>query len=88
MLSLKQFAWLDRRCRQIFPDRANDVFGGLNIILCGDFFQLPPVGSKALFYDLKGSVSVNEAQGHWAYHSFDKTVELDIIMRQQEKLKE
>jgi len=81
MLSLKQLGWLDRRCRQIFPNCANEVFGGLNIILCGDFFQLPPVGSKPLFSTLDGSV--DEVQGRRAYRSFDKTIELDVIMRQQ-----
>jgi hypothetical protein len=86
MLSLKQLAWLDRRCRQIFPHRADDVFGGLNIILFGDFFQLPPVGSKPLLSD--SNRTVDEIQGRRAYCSFDKTVELDVIMRQQGDSKE
>ena len=86
MLSLNQLAWLDRRCLQIFPERADDAFGELNIILFGDFFQLPPVGSRPLFSDSKKTV--DDVQGRKVYRSFDKTVELDVIMRQQGDSKE
>ena len=38
MIDLKMLSIVDDRLRQIFPDRADQVFGGLNILLCGDFF--------------------------------------------------
>jgi hypothetical protein len=39
---------IDSRLRQIFDN--DSPFGGLAIILMGDFFQLPPVGGKPLFH--------------------------------------
>lgn len=41
MLSLKLFTDIDALCRAV---RNNDTpFGGMQVILCGDFFQLKPV---------------------------------------------
>ena len=34
--------------RQIFPG-IDRPFGSLSCLICGDFFQLPPVGSEALY---------------------------------------
>jgi hypothetical protein len=42
MLGLKTFGWIDQRLREVFPERRDDFFGGLSVILIGDFFQLPP----------------------------------------------
>jgi ATP-dependent exoDNAse (exonuclease V) alpha subunit len=42
MLSAATLGMVERVCREL---RSNDdVFGGLQVILVGDFFQLPPVG--------------------------------------------
>jgi len=49
MIGLHQLAAIDRRCRDIFPDKRDKPFGGLNIVLAGDFFQLPAVAQKPLF---------------------------------------
>jgi hypothetical protein len=83
MISLQQLSFLDQRCRQVFPQHSTVSFGGLNIILFGDFFQLPPVGSKPLFAELTATASVEDIQGQTAYRAFNQTIELDVIMRQQ-----
>ncbi|XP_044715328.1 PIF1-like helicase domain-containing protein [Hirsutella rhossiliensis] len=46
MLGLRQLSWIDDRLREAFPNRNEEFFGGLNILLVGDFFQLPPVAQR------------------------------------------
>jgi hypothetical protein len=55
--------------------RKNSPAQGLNILLCGDPAQLPPVVGKPL-YAYQGSTS------HLAARLFDKVVELDHVFRQ------
>jgi ATP-dependent exoDNAse (exonuclease V) alpha subunit len=47
MLSQEQFESLDLICQKLKKNERN--FGGMQIILCGDFFQLPPVGKEDAF---------------------------------------
>ena len=48
MISLKTMGFIDSRLRQIFPS-SNEPFGGVSLILMGNFYQLPPVGGKPLY---------------------------------------
>lgn len=47
MLSQEQFESLNLICQKLKKNERN--FGGMQIILCGDFFQLPPVGKEDAF---------------------------------------
>ncbi len=49
MLSATTFELADRVCREV--RRKDDAFGGLTVVLVGDFFQLPPIsrGNTAEF---------------------------------------
>ena len=49
MIGLRMLHTIDTRLRQIFPDQADRMFGGLTVILFGDFGQLPPVLDKPLY---------------------------------------
>ena len=40
---------IDARLRQAIPERANQLIGGVPIILRGDFAQLSPVRDQPLF---------------------------------------
>ncbi|XP_044714714.1 PIF1-like helicase domain-containing protein [Hirsutella rhossiliensis] len=80
MLGLRMLSWIDNRLREAFPHRNEEFFGGLNILLVGDFFQLPPVLQKPLYYDKE--VQGVEIKGRNAYMRFDKTVFLSVVQRQ------
>ncbi len=58
MLSANYFTNIDTVCR--FMKRSNVPFGGLQVILCGDFFQLPPVEKTAVEMRIPDTVSWQE----------------------------
>ncbi|EXU95533.1 PIF1-like helicase [Metarhizium robertsii] len=81
MLGLRQLSWIDDRLREAFPNKNEEFFGGLNILLVGDFFQLPPVLQKPLYYDKE--VQGAEIKGRNVYRRFDKSVFLKVVQRQR-----
>ena len=81
MLGLPQLSWIDDRLREAFPNRNEEFFGGLSILLVSDFLQLPPVLQKPLYYDKE--VQGVEIRGRNAYRHFDKSVLLKAAQRQR-----
>ncbi len=80
MVGRKVFGQIDRRLRQAFPHRAQEVFGGCSLLLFGDFGQLPPVMDLPLYTtDTRSELS---DQGRTAYLQFDKAFILTQVMRQ------
>lgn len=72
MMSCELFDKLEQLARMV---RNNDKpFGGIQLILSGDFFQCPPVKSKNLMFESK----------NWKI--IDKEIELTEIIRQKESL--
>ena len=49
MIGLLKLFQIDVRLKQIFLNHFNESFKGINILLCGDFYQLPPVDASSLY---------------------------------------
>ena len=55
MVSYKTMSFIHKRLTEIKgTDDTEVLFGGLNVIAVGDFFQLPPVSDKFVFEDGRG----------------------------------
>jgi ATP-dependent DNA helicase PIF1 len=80
MVSLSMLHHIHLRLCQAKPEHAGEPFGGVSMIIMGDFAQLPPVGDRALFADdyLKGF----QSHGRLLYYAFDKVISFNEIMRQ------
>lgn len=80
MIGHKLFGAIDRRLRQSNPQGRSEFFGGLGIVLMGDFGQLSPVSDTPLYKNPTGATLAN--QGREAYLSIDKTYVLTQVYRQ------
>ena len=79
MVGLEMLNIIDQRLRQIKAEPTK-YFGGISIIIMGDFGQLPPVADKTLF----GKDGLNNCQKKAAllYDLFTDVIIFDQIMRQ------
>lgn len=73
---------IDCRLREIFAN--NRPFGGISVVLMGDFAQLTPVGDKALYLPNGGNLlSAQQLAGYSAYRdNFLSVLCLETSMRQ------
>ena len=80
MLGQRSFTWIDKRLKQATA-RYDKLFGGISVILIGDFGQLPPVGDKLLFTN--PDVTRHESDhAYLLYKQFTTVVMLKQILRQ------
>ena len=55
MISTIMLYQINMRLREAFPEKNRQPFGGLSVVMMGDFAQLVPVTGKPL-YDVKTSL--------------------------------
>ncbi|KAJ5111720.1 hypothetical protein NUU61_001350 [Penicillium alfredii] len=82
MIGLRQIFWIDHRGREICPRCGDQPFGGLNIVLAGDYFQFPPVLQRPLYFNEPLSHDF-DLRGRVFYHGFKTTIELATIFRRE-----
>jgi PIF1-like helicase len=82
MIGIKFLGLLDQRLREIFPARQDEMYAGINIFLCGDFHQLPPIGAMVMYSNLPNARNADFLTGQQAYRALDTTVRLTQLMRQ------
>ena len=83
MVGAKVFNQIDKRLRQIFKN--NKPFGGISLIVFGDFIQLRPVGDSYIFQSDKSN-NYSDLTGSYLWLLF-KYYKLTEIMRQKDDLK-
>ena len=80
MVGRKFLGQVDQRLCQVFPHRADTLFGGCSCLLFKDFGQLPPVMDLPLYTTVSRS-PLSDA-GSAAYQLFDRAIVLKQVMRQ------
>ena len=81
MCSQTDFYWIDQRLRQA-SGKKMQLFGGYNLIIVGDFGQLPPVGGSPLWRRVGRQ---KEQTGHFLYKQFRSIIKLEKVKRQSSK---
>jgi hypothetical protein len=81
-LGVYRFGKLNR-IFQIAQNKYGKPFGGIHVILCGDFFQIPPVQAKSLFGNVDFTNKDYSESGFDCYRSFNRYKELTFNFRQQ-----
>ena len=69
MIDLRLLSIIDSRLREVRPQFRDLPFGGLSIILFGDFAQLPPVADKPLYSPVTDSSPSSILAAHRLYRT-------------------
>ena len=78
VVSQRDLAWINRRCKQA-TGITEKLFGGINVILLGDLAQLPPVNGKALYHS--NPLTELECEGLLVYLEFKTVITLQANQR-------
>ncbi|KAL8598153.1 hypothetical protein ACOMHN_043224 [Nucella lapillus] len=84
MIGQKTFFHVSERLKEAKPHRASEPFGGLTVVLLGDWKQLPPVFNSPLYHNPCGSKSRTKAgaAGCNVYRLFKDVIFFNQIERQ------
>ena len=80
------FYMIEARLRELKPNSGDEPFGGVSVIMMGDFAQLPPVKDFALFQPFSNATSTYQTKGGQLFkdHFMEpgNSIIFDQIMRQ------
>lgn len=87
--SMVSRAFLDTISSKIREGRINDTrderpFGGLNVIMCGDFHQFPPIRGASLYSKIIKSGDIDGERGKNIFRSFNRCV----LLKEQKRVKD
>ncbi|KAL8586174.1 hypothetical protein ACOMHN_057736 [Nucella lapillus] len=84
MIGQKTFFHVSERLKEAKPHRASEPFGGLTVVLLGDWKQLPSVFDSPLYHNPCGSKSRTKAgaAGYNVYRLFKDVIFFNQIERQ------
>ena len=77
MVGHKMFTIIDQRLRQVRPENKEKPFGGLSVVLLGDWKQLPPVLDTALYRK-----DTKKKHGFHLFRLFTKVIKFKKVQRQ------
>ena len=84
-MSQAALAWLEKRLRELRPEHAHKDFGGLHVLLMGDFRQTDPVRARSLFdktpIQRKRKDKADIKEGQRLYDSFSSVIDLKTNYR-------
>ncbi|KAL8588281.1 hypothetical protein ACOMHN_049309 [Nucella lapillus] len=84
MIGQKTFFHVSERLKEAKPHRTSEPFGGLTVVLLGDWKQLPPVFDSPLYHNPCGSKSRTKAgaAGYNVYRLFKDVIFFNQTERQ------
>jgi hypothetical protein len=85
MLECELLVLLDRRLKSMY--RPNMMFGGISILLLGDFLQLPPVQGRSLYSVMYGTVTGKQTPARALFAAFE-VIELTAQLRASECIRQ
>jgi len=80
MIGSQKFSRLDKRLRQVYPEKMDEPFGGLSLIIVGDFGQLEPIDKNPIWYE---QMEEERNKGFTLYKLFKTVAFLDLVKRQK-----